>query len=85
MKSKAAYLLMPIGLLGGDRLIDAGLGCRTLHNGSMYPGHLIPRNIYMKKTDTPIAGCAHQAGTCRFGAEATSSLRVGDHLIGRLI
>jgi len=28
---------------------------------------------------------AHQAGTCQFGAEATSSLRVGDHLIGRLI
>jgi hypothetical protein len=51
---------------------------------SMYPGHLIPRNIYMK-TDTPIADCAHQAGTCRFGAEATSSLRVGDHLIARLI
>jgi hypothetical protein len=45
---------------------------------------VIPRNIYMK-TDIPIAGWAHQAGTCRFGAEATSSLRVGDHLIGRLI
>jgi hypothetical protein len=45
---------------------------------------VIPRNIYMK-TDIPIAGWAHQAGTCRFGAEATSSLRVGDRLIGRLI
>jgi SMP-30/Gluconolactonase/LRE-like region len=27
--------------------------------------HLIPRNVYMK-TEIPIAGCAHQAGTCRF-------------------
>jgi choline dehydrogenase-like flavoprotein len=88
----------------------------------MYPGHLIPRNIYMK-TDAPLAGGAHQARTWRFGADATSSvldvnckaheldnlyvvgtsffvsigavnpsltvmanaLRVGDHLIGRLI
>jgi choline dehydrogenase-like flavoprotein len=39
----------------------------------MYPDHLIPRNIYMK-TDVPIAGCAHQAGTCRFGVDAKSSV-----------
>jgi choline dehydrogenase-like flavoprotein len=39
----------------------------------MHPGHLIPRNIYMK-TDIPIAGCAHQAGTCRFGTDAKSSV-----------
>jgi choline dehydrogenase-like flavoprotein len=39
----------------------------------MYPDHLIPRNIYMK-TDIPIAGCAHQAGTCRFGVDAKSSV-----------
>ena len=39
----------------------------------MHPDHLIPRNIYMK-TDIPIAGCAHQAGTCRFGTDATSSV-----------
>jgi len=88
----------------------------------MYPGHLILRNIYMK-TDIPIAGAPVRAGTCRFGADATSSvldvnckaheldnlyvvgtsffvsigavnpsltvmanaLRVGDHLIGRMI
>jgi hypothetical protein len=48
----------------------------------MYPGD--PAQHHMK-TDIPIAGWAHQAGTFRFGAEATSSLRVGDHLIGRLI
>ena len=39
----------------------------------MYPGHLIPRHIYMK-TAIPIAGCAHQAGTCRFGIDAKSSV-----------
>jgi choline dehydrogenase-like flavoprotein len=39
----------------------------------MHPEHLIPRNIYMK-TDIPLAGCAHQAGTCRFGADATTSV-----------
>jgi len=39
----------------------------------MYPNYLIPRHIYMK-TDIPIAGCAHQAGTCRFGTDAKSSV-----------
>jgi choline dehydrogenase-like flavoprotein len=39
----------------------------------MYQSHLIPRSIYMK-SDIPIAGCAHQAGTCRFGADAKSSV-----------
>ena len=39
----------------------------------MHPDYLIPRNIYMK-SDIPIAGCAHQAGTCRFGADAKSSV-----------
>ena len=44
-----------------------------LHHMGMHPEHLIPRNIYMK-TDIPIAGCAHQAGTCRFGADAKTSV-----------
>ena len=34
--------------------------------------HLIPRNAYLK-TDIPVAGVAHQAGTCRFGADPASS------------
>ncbi len=34
----------------------------------MNPGHLIHRFAYMKN-DVPIAGCAHQAGTCRFGTD----------------
>jgi choline dehydrogenase-like flavoprotein len=39
----------------------------------MHTEHLIPRNIYMK-TDIPIAGCAHQAGTCRFGTDPKTSV-----------
>ena len=35
----------------------------------MHPDHLIPRNAYLK-TDIPIAGVAHQAGTCRFGTRS---------------
>jgi choline dehydrogenase-like flavoprotein len=87
----------------------------------MEPDHLFHRFAYMKN-DIPVAGVAHQAGTCRFGDDpATSvldrncrahevdnlyvvdtsvfpsisavnpaltamanSLRVGDHLLGRL-
>jgi choline dehydrogenase-like flavoprotein len=42
----------------------------------MNPGHLIHRFAYMKN-DIPVAGCAHQAGTCRFGTDpATSVLNV---------
>jgi choline dehydrogenase-like flavoprotein len=39
----------------------------------MHPDHLIPRDVYMK-TEVPIAGCAHQAGTCRFGNDARTSV-----------
>jgi choline dehydrogenase-like flavoprotein len=40
------------------------------------PGHLFHRFAYMKN-EIPVAGCAHQAGTCRFGADpATSALNV---------
>jgi choline dehydrogenase-like flavoprotein len=39
----------------------------------MHPEHLIPRNAYLK-TDIPIAGVAHQAGTCRFGADPAASV-----------
>jgi choline dehydrogenase-like flavoprotein len=38
--------------------------------------HLFGRFAYMKN-DIPVAGCAHQAGTCRFGTDpATSALNV---------
>jgi choline dehydrogenase-like flavoprotein len=39
----------------------------------MHPGHLTHRFAYMK-TDIPIAGCAHQAGTVRFGADPVTSV-----------
>jgi len=39
----------------------------------MHPQHLIPRDVYMK-TDIPVAGCAHQAGTCRFGRDPKTSV-----------
>ena len=39
----------------------------------MNPGHLIHRFMYMK-TEIPVAGCAHQAGTCRFGADPATSV-----------
>jgi choline dehydrogenase-like flavoprotein len=42
----------------------------------MNEGHLLKRFAYMKN-EIPVAGCAHQAGTCRFGADpATSALDV---------
>ena len=42
----------------------------------MEPDHLFGRFAYMKN-DIPVAGCAHQAGTCRFGTDpATSALNV---------
>src|SRR6476659_6658704 len=38
----------------------------------MNPDHLIHRFAYMKN-DIPVAGVAHQAGTCRFGSDPASS------------
>ena len=37
------------------------------------PHHLIQRFAYMKN-EIPVAGVAHQAGTCRFGADAATSV-----------
>jgi len=39
----------------------------------MHRDYLIPRNLYLK-TDIPIAGVAHQAGTCRFGKDPKTSV-----------
>jgi choline dehydrogenase-like flavoprotein len=44
-----------------------------LNQLGMHPEHLLPHNLYMK-TDMPLAACAHQAGTCRFGTDAKSSV-----------
>ncbi len=39
----------------------------------MHEHHLLPRHAYMKN-DIPVAGCAHQAGTCRFGHDPATSV-----------
>jgi choline dehydrogenase-like flavoprotein len=43
----------------------------------MNPGHLVHRFAYMKN-DIPEAGCAHQAGTCRFGSDPADSVLNSD-------
>jgi choline dehydrogenase-like flavoprotein len=43
----------------------------------MNPGHLVHRFAYMKN-EIPVAGCAHQAGTCRFGSDPESSVLNSD-------
>jgi choline dehydrogenase-like flavoprotein len=35
--------------------------------------HVMDKNFYMKM-DIPIAGCAHQAGTTRFGSDPQTSV-----------
>jgi choline dehydrogenase-like flavoprotein len=39
----------------------------------MHEHHLVPRHAYLKN-EIPVAGCAHQAGTCRFGADPETSV-----------
>jgi choline dehydrogenase-like flavoprotein len=39
----------------------------------MHHDHLLPRHAYLK-TAIPIAGVAHQAGTCRFGTDPATSV-----------
>jgi len=46
---------------------------KHLSHLGMHPHHLIPRDVYMKN-DVPVAGCAHQAGTVRFGNDPATSV-----------
>src|SRR6476659_9681713 len=39
----------------------------------MHPHHLLPHHAYLKN-EIPVAGVAHQTGTCRFGADPASSV-----------
>ncbi len=39
----------------------------------LQPQHLVARDLYMRN-DVPLAGCAHQAGTCRFGDDPVLSV-----------
>src|SRR6516164_123876 len=44
-----------------------------LNHLGMRPDHLIPRQAYLKN-DIPVAGVAHQSGTCRFGKDPKTSV-----------
>jgi choline dehydrogenase-like flavoprotein len=44
-----------------------------LNDLGMHPDYLIPRNLYLK-SNIPIAGVAHQVGTCRFGIDPNNSV-----------
>jgi choline dehydrogenase-like flavoprotein len=46
---------------------------KHLSHLGMEPHHLFPRDVYMKN-DIPVAGCAHQAGTVRFGDDPQTSV-----------
>jgi choline dehydrogenase-like flavoprotein len=39
----------------------------------LQPHHLLTRDLYMQ-SDIGVAGCAHQAGTCRFGEDPATSV-----------
>ena len=44
-----------------------------LNDLGMHHGHLLPHHAYLKN-EIPVAGCAHQAGTVRFGNDPSSSV-----------
>ena len=50
---------------------------KLLNHLGMHQHHLVPRDAYMKN-DIPVAGCAHQAGTCRFGTDPATSVLDAD-------
>ena len=46
---------------------------KILNHVGIAEHHVLGKNFYMHMS-IPVAGCAHQAGTCRFGADASSSV-----------
>ncbi len=46
---------------------------KVLNHVGMAEHHVLDKNFYMKM-DIPLAGVAHQAGTCRFGTDPASSV-----------
>jgi choline dehydrogenase-like flavoprotein len=46
---------------------------RILNHAGMADHHVLDKNFYMSM-DIPVAGVAHQAGTCRFGTDPASSV-----------
>jgi choline dehydrogenase-like flavoprotein len=46
---------------------------KILNHTGMAEHHVLGKNFYMDMS-IPVAGCAHQAGTCRFGADPAASV-----------
>jgi choline dehydrogenase-like flavoprotein len=46
---------------------------KILNHVGMAQHHVLDKNFYMNM-NIPIAGCAHQAGTCRFGHDPATSV-----------
>jgi choline dehydrogenase-like flavoprotein len=46
---------------------------KILNHVGMAQHHVLDKNFYMNMS-IPIAGCAHQAGTCRFGNDPATSV-----------
>jgi choline dehydrogenase-like flavoprotein len=46
---------------------------QLLKHTGMHEHHLVPRHAYLKN-EIPVAGVAHQAGTCRFGLSPVTSV-----------
>ncbi len=46
---------------------------KMLNHAGLAAHHILDKNYYMRM-DVPIAGVAHQAGTCRFGTDPASSV-----------
>jgi choline dehydrogenase-like flavoprotein len=61
---------MPTNDVAKQKLYDK---LRSMVNHLGMHEHLVDRNMYMKN-DIPIGGCAHQAGTVRFGADPKTSV-----------
>ena len=46
---------------------------KILNHTGMAAHHVLRKNFYMNMS-IPVAGCAHQAGTCRFGSDPATSV-----------
>ena len=63
---------VPLALHGDQRRAQEALLHELkamLGHLGMHHDHLVPRHAYLKN-EIPVAGCAHQAGTCRFGTRS---------------
>ena len=46
---------------------------KLLNHVGLAQHHVLDKNFYMNMS-IPVAGCAHQAGTCRFGSDPATSV-----------